>query len=123
MRNIKLLVFFDQQFLFITHLYLSWYHNIFSLEDMVQRVDDSQSIWTIENTRDTIWAEKQRKVNGESQRKGDGTPIVDVKAPDKKTVHGYHTALLSTPQIAHKVAKPEVIRVKPGPKPRNGLGS
>jgi len=86
---------------------------LISIEDLAKRVDESQIMWTIDNTFDIVWAEKREKFSKK------GTPLEQIKQPDKKTVNAYHTALLSIPEIAHKVVKPEIIRLKPGPKVKN----
>lgn len=75
---------------------------LLSIDDLVKRVNESHCMWTIDNTRDVIWTEKRVK-------EGD-----DAKRPDAKTVHAYHTALLSIPELSCKVLKPEPI--KPGPR-------
>mmetsp|Transcript_21043 Transcript_21043/g.38043 ORF Transcript_21043/g.38043 Transcript_21043/m.38043 type:complete len:590 (-) Transcript_21043:138-1907(-) len=90
---------------------------LISIEDLAKKVNDSQMMWGIENTCDAVWAQKREKFSKE------GLGLEEVKRPDKKTVNAYHTALLSIPEIAHKVIKPEIIKLKPGPKVKNYLGA
>ena len=81
---------------------------IISIVDLVKMISDSQMIWGIDQTRDALWAEKKGKRGSLDQ---------GVKQPDRKTVNAYHTALLSIPEVAHKIVKSEAH--KPGPKVKN----
>ena len=74
-------------------------------------------MWRIENTCEILW-ENKKKI---SSRTSISRNPDDVKQPDKKTVNAYHTALLSIPTIAHKVVKPVVVKLKPGPKSKAQL--
>ena len=82
------------------------------IEDLVKMVTDCQLMWTFEDTCNAVWERKRKKFFKEGQED-------DVKRPDKKTVNGYHTALLSIPELANRVVKPEFVHMKPGPKPKN----
>lgn len=79
---------------------------IMSIDDLVKQVHSSYILWTFDDTCNAVWAVKRQKFS-----KGG---MEEVKRPDKKTVNGYHTALLSIPELAGKVVKPEL--AKPGPK-------
>ena len=89
-----------------------------SIDDLVKIVHDSQIMWTFEDTANVIWAEKRKKFGTKDGDNGEQVQV-DVKRPDKKTVNGYHTALLSIAELAGRVIKPEFIPMKPGPKPKN----
>lgn len=101
----------------LTHRYWSQKgrEELMSIGDLSQLVTNHPlAVWSIDDTRDAIWERKRVK---SMARKPDLAPE-DVKCPDMKTVHAYHTALLSLPSIVHKVVKPDNIRLKPGPKPK-----
>jgi len=83
--------------------------DLISIEDLAQKVHESHAMWTINDTRNAVWAKKTEKFAARMGAEG-------VKCPDKKTVNAYHTALLSIPEVAHKVIKPEIVNLKPGPK-------
>jgi hypothetical protein len=85
---------------------------LISIEDLAQKVNESLAMWTIDDTLDVVWAKKKEKLAAKAGAEG-------VKCPDRKTVNAYHTALLSIPEIAHKVIKPDVVKLKPGPKGKN----
>lgn len=97
--------------------------DLISIEDLARRVQESHTLWAIENTLDVVWAKKREKAGLWAKKKEKagqgGVGTEGVKCPDKKTVNAYHTALLSIPEIAHKVIKPEIIKLKPGPKGKN----
>ena len=73
---------------------------IMSIHELAKAVQESNIMWTIENTREAIWQAKRAK---------EGTDK-DVKGPDVKTINAYHTALLSMPELNGKVRKPESIK-------------
>ena len=68
---------------------------IINIDDLAQKVHESHFMWTIDKTRDAVWAEKKLK---------DGSNAA--KKPDVKTINAYHSALLSIPEVADKVVKP-----------------
>lgn len=89
--------------------------DLISIEDLAQKVHESHAMWTIDDTLDVVWAKKTEKFAAKAGAEG-------VKCPDKKTVTAYHTALLSIPEVAPKVIKPEIVKLKPGPKGKNYCG-
>jgi len=68
---------------------------IINIDDLAQKVHESHFMWTIDKTRDAVWAEKKLKEGSNAAKK-----------PDVKTVNAYHSALLSIPEVADKVVKP-----------------
>merc|ERR1711957_696182 len=68
--------------------------DLISIEDLARKVNESQAMWTIDDTLGVVWAKKKEKLS-KAGKEG-------VKCPDKKTVDAYHTALLSIPEIAHR---------------------
>ena len=109
-----------EQVLCLTHLFFyirCWNvrgrEEIISIEDLVQKVNNSHIMsWTIKDTCDAVWAEKREKLLLSKE-----VVPEEVKRPAIKTVNAYHTALLSIPELAGRVVKPEV--AKPGPKAKN----
>ena len=73
---------------------------IMSIPELAKAVQESNIIWSIENTREAIWQAKRVKEGADK----------DVKGPDVKTVNAYHTALLSMPELSGKVKKPIPIK-------------
>lgn len=95
---------------------------IINIEDLAKRVEESPlPQWNIDNTRDVLWEEKRKKQLSKNNNIGYyGNPMSaeEVKEPLACTVSVYHTALMSTPSIAHKVVKPIYVKLKSGPKPK-----
>lgn len=85
---------------------------IISMLDLAKKVNSQIRNWTIQDTGNAVWTAKK----GQMVLSKKVAPE-EVDRPSTKTVNAYHTALLSMPDLAGRVVKPEP--VKPGSKANN----